>query len=60
MRNCMAHYGLGQVMTETDIIHNDLMGGITQKLLGIDYEAAKRATYYELKRLADQIKAYLF
>lgn len=59
-RNCMAHYGLGQVLKPKDIIIDDLMGGLTQKIFGMDYMQIKNSIYSELQNLAYQIEKYIF
>ena len=60
-RNCMAHYGLGQVMMETDINEADLMMfGLTEKLFSVSYLELKQYIYTELSCVADQMEKYLF
>ena len=59
-RNCMAHYGLGQILKPEDIIIDDLMGGLTQKIFGMDYMQIKNSIYSELQNLAYQIENYIF
>lgn len=59
-RDCMAHYGLGQVLKDTDIIETDLMGGLTNKIFNVDYIQTKTNIFNELKNLADQLEKYLF
>jgi len=46
-RNCMAHYGLGVALKETDIIESDMLFGLSNKLLGMSYTEAKTAIYSE-------------
>ena len=59
-RNCMAHYGLGQVMKETDIIESDsMMFGLTDKFFSKSYFELKECIYSELQNLADQLEYYL-
>ncbi|WP_091236872.1 hypothetical protein [Anaerobium acetethylicum] len=60
VRNCMAHYGLGQLITESELDNTDLMFGITKKYFGLDYYEMKEKLYSELKALSVQIEDYLF
>lgn len=60
LRNCLAHYGLGQYFKEYDIINSDTLKGLTNKALGMDYLTAKNELYQILKDLANQIKGYIF
>lgn len=55
-RNCLAHYGLGQYISENEIIENDTLKGLTVKAFGKDYYTAKAELYSMLKNLAKQIK----
>ena len=59
-RNCMAHYGLGVVLKESDIIENDLMAGLTNKIFNMPYSKTKKAIFKELDSLSHQIESYLF
>lgn len=59
-RDCMAHYGLGKILKDTDIIATDLMGGLTNKLFNTDYIHTKINIFNELKSLANQLEKYLF
>ena len=59
-RNCMVHYGLGQVMKEADIIESDsMMFGLTDKFFSKSYFELKECIYFELQNLADQLETYL-
>ena len=58
-RNAMAHYKLGIVLKEDELINSDVMFGLTRKLLGEDYLIVKKSIYKELKGLAKQIGEYL-
>ena len=58
-RNCMAHYGLGMALKETDIIENDMLLGLSSKLLGMPYIEIKTAIYSELDMLSKQLTTHL-
>lgn len=58
-RNAMAHYKLGVVLKEEELIMNDAFYGLTQKFFGVPYFATKMAILTELKGLAYQIEQYL-
>ena len=58
-RNAMAHYGLGVVLNEDELIENDIMFGLTNKVFGEDYSTIKSFVYGELSDLAKQIGVYL-
>ncbi len=45
-RNCLAHYGLGQYLSENELHPNDLLKGLTQKSFNLDYYEAKNLLYY--------------
>lgn len=54
LRNCIAHYGLQQVISEQEIL-DDPMKGLTVKLLGLNYTDAKEQLYSNLKDVEMQI-----
>ena len=56
VRNCFAHYGLGQFMNETDIDQSDILKGLTMKAFNMDYFSCKKQLYSYLGELASQIK----
>ena len=56
LRNCLAHYGLGQYLKENDLHSNDLLKGLTIKAFGMDYYEAKECLYDHLAELISQIK----
>ena len=58
-RNAMAHYKLGIVLKESELVIDDLMFGLTEKLFGEDYYTVKTSIYKELEGLAKQIGEYL-
>lgn len=60
IRNCLAHYGLGQFMKETDIDKEDILKGITVKAFNMEYYHCKELLYYYLNKLAIQIKYKIF
>lgn len=55
-RNCLAHYGLGQYISETDLDPNDTLKGLTNKAFNLDYASAKTRLYQYLHELTLQIK----
>ncbi len=55
-RNCLAHYGLGQYMKETEIINGDILYGLTNKAFGMNYIEAKKTLYNILRHTIDQIE----
>lgn len=57
LRNCLAHYGLGQYLSDGEIISEDPLKGLTNKAFNMDYVAAKNKLYAYLKELTSQIKA---
>ena len=60
IRNCLAHYGLGQFMKETDIDKEDILKGITVKAFNMEYYHCKELLYDYLNKLAIQIKYKIF
>ena len=59
-RNCLAHYGLGQFMSGTDIIEDGLLKGLTVKAFGLEYYEAKKKVYAYLNNLVKQIEGYIY
>lgn len=59
-RNCLAHYGLGQYISEEELIPNDLLKGLTNKAFDTEYIAAKERLYFYLNELVQQIKRAIF
>lgn len=55
-RNCLAHYGLGQYISETEIISDDILKGLTNKAFGKDYLTTKAELYEILRSLTKQIR----
>lgn len=51
-RNAMAHYKLGVVLREKDLIHDDIMFGLTDYILDEKYSVVKKSIYTELEKLA--------
>ena len=60
IRNCLAHYGLGQFMKETDIDKEDILKGITVKAFNMEYYHCKELLYDYINKLAIQIKYKIF
>ena len=58
-RNAMAHYKLGVLLKEDEIVENDIMFGLTQKCFGADYSSVKNFIVQELKDLSNDIKETL-
>lgn len=58
-RNSMAHYKLGKVLKESEMVFDDPFYGLTQKFLGTDYNTVKQAVMSALASLAEQIEEYL-
>ncbi len=58
-RNCMAHYGIGIVLSQKEVIKTDLFGGLTQKIFGEDWISIKYSIMNELRKLSEQISNYL-
>lgn len=59
-RNCLAHYGLGQFLTEDDVTFNDKLKGLTEKAFNMDYSTAKECLYSYLNDLTAQITEFIF
>lgn len=58
-RNCMAHYGIGVVLSQQEVIETDLFGGLTQKIFGEEWISIKKSIISELSKLSEQISNYL-
>lgn len=58
-RNAMAHYKLGVLLKEDELVENDIMFGLTQKCFGADYLSVKDFIVEELRKLSYDIKDYL-
>lgn len=50
---------MGIALKESDLIINDVMFGLTEKIFGEDYYTVKKSIYRELEGLAKQIGEYL-
>ena len=59
-RNCLAHYGLGQYLSESDLIDDDVLKGLTNKAFNMNYSDAKYKLYFYLTELTNQIEAEIF
>lgn len=59
-RNCLAHYGLGQYLSESDLIDDDVLKGLTNKAFNMNYSDAKDKLYFYLTELTNQIEAEIF
>ncbi len=59
LRNAMAHYKVGVALKEIEIVDTDLMYGLTQKYLNMDYLITKDGIYKELTKLKEQISRYI-
>lgn len=60
LRNCLAHYGLGQYIKNSDIVQSDVLKGLTIKAFKKDYFEGKEELYKFMNELADQIKRIIF
>lgn len=58
-RNCMAHYGIGVVLSQQEVIETDLFGGLTQKIFDEEWVSVKNFIVNELGELSEQISNYL-
>lgn len=59
LRNCFSHYGLGQYMSESEIMEDDILKGLTNKAFNMSYTDAKAALYTILDETILQIKRTL-
>ena len=59
-RNCMAHYGLGASLKETDIIESDMLYGLSNLIFNMSYIDIKTAIYSELDSFSEELTNYLF
>ena len=55
----MAHYKLGIALKNKDLLHDDIMFGLTEHILGAEYMVVKESIYAQLEKLAIQIGNYL-
>ena len=60
LRNCLAHYGLGQYLSENDLIDGDVLKGLTNKAFNMNYSDAKDKLYTYLTELTNQIEVEIF
>ena len=60
LRNCLAHYGLGQFLKETEVNENDILKGLTEKAFKMDYFSCKELLYKYLQDLKKQIEEKIF
>lgn len=60
LRNCLAHYGLGQYLEEKDIISTDILKGLTNKAFNLEYFEAKQRLFECLHHLRNQIQNDIF
>lgn len=59
-RNAMAHYKLGVVLKENDVIDNDPMYGLTQMFFNEDFFTVKNNIILELNALGKQIQKAIY
>lgn len=59
LRNCFSHYGLGLYMSESEIMEDDILKGLTNKAFNMNYADAKVALYTILDETVLQIKRTL-
>ena len=60
LRNCFAHYGLGQLLKENEIVDKDILKGLTEKVFNMDYFSCKNLLYKCLGDLKNQIEEQIF
>jgi len=60
LRNCLAHYGLGQYLSENELIDDDVLKGLTNKAFSMAYFDAKDKLYFYLTELTNQIEEKIF
>ena len=60
LRNCFAHYGLGQYLKETEVNEKDILKGLTEKAFELDYFSCKNLLYKYLQDLKNQIEENIF
>lgn len=58
-RNCMAHYGIGNLLRQDEVDLNDTFGGLTQKIFSMDYNLLNEKIEENLEVLLEQINSYL-
>jgi len=58
-RNCMAHYGIGNLLRPDEVDLNDPFGGLIQKKFGIDYVLLNEKIEENFETLLKQIYSYL-
>ena len=54
LRNCFAHYGLGQFLEEIEINEKDVLKGLTEKAFNIDYFSCKNLYFREGMKNMDE------
>jgi len=59
-RNCIAHYGLGQFLTDDDVDIDDVLKGLTCKAFNMDYYSTKNILYTYLNDLSTEISNFIF
>lgn len=55
-RNCIAHYGLGQFISEKELIDDDVLKGLTDKAFDQNYSEVKTRLFSYLTELTAQIE----
>ncbi len=60
LRNCLAHYGLGNYLEEKEIIRTDVLKGLTVKAFHLEYAEAKHQLFECLNRLGNCIQNAIF
>ena len=60
LRNCLAHYGLGQYLNEKEVIDDDVLKGLTEKTFNLDYLSCKNLLYKYLQELKSQLEETIF
>lgn len=55
----MAHYKLGVALKNKELLHDDIMFGLTEHILRAEYMVVKESIYVQLEKLAIQIGKHL-
>lgn len=58
-RNAMAHYKIGIALKTSEIVPDDLLFGLTQKYLNMDYWSVKEKVQMVLTSLSEQLTQFL-
>lgn len=59
MRDCLAHYGLGSVLKQSEVDKTDEFGGLTNKLFQCKWQILEKNIFEELFKLSEQLRVFL-